>query len=294
MQLPLEREITGRAVELVDGFWLLATRHRGGGFSMFPEMNNRSFILRLIDQTTGQPCLVALNATDPKQSLAQVGRVCQQTGLALGYVISTSGAHHSYMGAWHQAFEAATLLLGAERVPRTANGKELLQLQRVQIMDAGDPLPMFRDQLEAVTFTGLLGAKEFASPTEGERDSTWRALAAMRRLATPTDHDDQLWVHHPASATVIAGENVAPYFSKRAHAKLSWLVRKTLACEKVKLSSHIWDPEAVARGWQTVTTWKATTMLGIHDGVTSGLQGDVPQYLRKAAQEAGQLALSHI
>lgn len=289
MPLPLERETTGKVVELADGFWLLATRHRGGGFSMFPEMNNRCFILRLLDQTTGLPCLAAFNATDPEQSLAEIAGLCQQTGLPLRYVVSTSSAHHSYMGAWHQAFETVTLLLGAERIPKTANGQRLLQLQRVQIMDPGDPLPMFGDQLQTATFTGLLGAKEYASPTDGDSDSTWPALQAMRLQVSPSEHYDQLWLHHLATATVIAGENIAPYYNQTAHAKLPWLLRRTLACERLTLSQHVWDRAAVARGWQVVTAWKATTMLGIHDGVTSRLRGDVASRLRKAALEAGQL-----
>ncbi len=156
-------------------------------------------------------------------------------------------------------------------------------------MDPGNPLPMFAGQLEAVTFTGLLGAREFASPTEGGKNSTLRALAAMRQLAAPTDHYDQLWVYHRASGTIVAGENLAPYVSAHAHDQMSFLLRKTLKREKLAIAKAIWDSEAVVRGWRAVTQWPASNLLGVHDAVGSGFHGDVAAALTQVAREAGQL-----
>ena len=43
------RETAGKAVEVWDGVWLLATRHRPGLSRHMFEINNRCFIFRLHD-----------------------------------------------------------------------------------------------------------------------------------------------------------------------------------------------------------------------------------------------------
>lgn len=287
--LTLDRETTGEAVEVFDGLWILATRHHGGGFSRFPEANNRAIILRLVDADTGRAGLVVVNATDPAQSFAPLHRLREQTGLEVSHVVSPSGGHHSFMGPWHDEFSAATLWLGAERIPRTANGARLLRRPRVALMDPADPLPQFRGQLDAMSFTGLLGPGEFESPTESGRDSLWATIKAMRQLVWPTDPYDELWLRHVASQTLIGGENLAPYFSRQAHAAMPWLVRRAIAPEVVTVTRKVADPQLVARTWAAVLAWPAKTLLGYHDSVGSGFVGDVPEALRRAAIAARQL-----
>lgn len=285
----ISRETSGQLAEVSDGFWLLSTRHRGGGFSLFPEVDNRAFVLQLTDSHHGREVLVVINATDPQQSFAQLDELSRQLGIPVAYVLSCGGAHHGYLAAWHGHYPKAQVLLSDERIPKTRNGKKLMQLQRVSTFDAHDPLPMFRHQLAAHSFTGLLGAREYPSPSDGDANSFVRAAAAMWQLARPTDHYDQLWLFHRASATTIAGENLAPYYSAAAHARLGWLLRQTLPCEQLKLATAIWDRDAVTRGWQTITRWKARQLLGVHDAVGSCFSGDVATALRKLATKAGQL-----
>ncbi len=287
--LALELEAPGVAAEVAVGFWVLATRHHGGGFTRFPEANNRSFVMRLVDG--GQAGLVLVNATDPAQSFAEVHRLCTETGLQLSHVVSPGGGHHSYMGAWHAEFPSAQLLIG-ERVATTSNGRGLLELDQVTVMDLADPLPMFAGQLDAHAFTGLLGPGEFDSPTEGKADSMWNLMKAMPKLLSSKEHYDDLWLRHVASNTVIAGENLAPWWSREAHAEMPYLVRKSVEAEVVtipKQGRKIWDAEQVATGWRTVSAWPATTLLHMHDTVGGGFVGDVPAALRAAALEAGEL-----
>src|SRR5439155_15231972 len=81
-------------------------------------------------------------------------------------------------------------------------------------MNADDPLPQFRGQLDAVLFTGLSGPPDMPTPPEGAPDTKLAMIKKMARFMTSPKKDpvDELWLHHPASGTVIAGENLAWYY----------------------------------------------------------------------------------
>ncbi len=284
-----EHEAPGRAVEFFEGLWVLATRHHGGGFSRLPEANNRAFILRLTDAETGQPGLLVLNATDPEQSFSELDRLRGETGLEVTHVVSCGAAHHAYLAAWHDRFPGARVLVG-DRVARLEQCRSVMERPGVSVMDPDDPFPSFRGQLDALSFTGLRGPAPYESPSNEGRDSWWATLGAMRRILLPTDAYDQLWVHHVASQTILAGENLAPYYTRAAHAELSLGLRWALSAETISIARTIHDRDAVSRSWERVVAWPARHLLGYHDCPGGGFVGDVPAALREVAARAGQLS----
>ena len=149
MDLTLASESFGKAAEVADGFWIIATRHRPGLSKRMFEVNNRCLVFRLKEAGGGQVLLVA-NAVDPAQSLDEVRRLERETGLAVGYVLSVGGGHHLHMDPWIEAFPGAKILLPPVRVPRTRHGRLLMQNARVATMNLDDPLPQFRGQLEQI------------------------------------------------------------------------------------------------------------------------------------------------
>src|SRR5438552_16542200 len=154
MPLQLDREAFGRAVEVADGFWIIATRHRPGFSKMNPEINNRILLFRLTEN--GQPVLVLVNGVDVS-AIPEVRRIEKETGLALRYIISPGGGHHLQLPAWRDEFTSATVLVCPVRVPHTPSAQKLMSGPRVKLLDAKDPLPQFRGQLDAVVFDGLYG-----------------------------------------------------------------------------------------------------------------------------------------
>jgi len=139
----LERETTGKAVEVSEGLWLLATNHHPGLSKHMVEINNRCFVFRLVDARVGAggPVLVVVNAVDPLVGIPEVRRLEHETGLAVRYIISPGGGHHLLLRPWHDQFTQAQVLVGPVRIPRTANGQTLMKLPRVSAMDLQDPLP---------------------------------------------------------------------------------------------------------------------------------------------------------
>src|SRR5262245_4341233 len=123
----LSAEAAGRAVPVFEGVWLIATRHRPGLSQHMFEINNRCFVFRLQDQRAGKPALVVVNAVDPAQAIPEVRRLERETGLPVSLIVSPGGGHHLHMSPWHAAFASATLLVGPERIPRTSNGRKLMQ-----------------------------------------------------------------------------------------------------------------------------------------------------------------------
>src|SRR5580765_8181042 len=135
----LSAETTGRAVPVFDGVWLIATRHRPGLSKHMFEINNRCFVFRLYDQKAGRSVLVVANAVDPAQAIPEVQRLERETAAPVAAIVSPGGGHHLHMAPWHAAFPSAKLLVGPERIPRTANGRKLMQLGRVETLSLDDP-----------------------------------------------------------------------------------------------------------------------------------------------------------
>src|SRR5262252_2160528 len=99
--LHLKRETYDRAVEIADGFWMLATRHRPGFMKMSAEVNNRCMIFRLRDG--GEEVLVVANGVDPR-AIPEVRRIERETRLAVRYLLSVGGGHHLLLPAWRDEF----------------------------------------------------------------------------------------------------------------------------------------------------------------------------------------------
>src|SRR5262245_18950450 len=167
----LQAETPAKAVPVFEGVWLIATRHRPGLSKHMFEINNRCFVFRLFDQQAQKPVLLVANAVDPEQAIVEVRRIERETGLPVTVILSPGGGHHLHMAPWQAEFTGATVLVGPERIPRTANGAKLMRLPRVKTMDRDDPLPQFRGQLEAVLFHGLVCPPDHRSAGEGAKDT---------------------------------------------------------------------------------------------------------------------------
>jgi hypothetical protein len=291
--IKIELETVGRAREVFDGFWIIATPHRPGLSKRMFEVNNRCLVFRLYDTPAGSSCLVVVNAVDPAAAIPEVRRLERETGLPVRYVISPGGGHHLHMPAWHAAFAGARVLLCPVRVPGTANGRKLLEQPRVELMNLEDPLPQFRGQLDAVLFHGLVGPADSRSPAEGGSDSLFGMMKGMVHLMTSRAPADELWLHHAASGTVIAGENLAWFYPKAAYDAQPMMARSMLKPDKVwiwTMARKVGDAGTVAACWRRVLAWPARTVMSFHDVVgTAGGTGDAQAALRAAVEASGQL-----
>jgi hypothetical protein len=291
--LKLELETFGQAREIFDGVWIIATRHRPGLSKRVFECNNRCLVLRLFDAAAGASCLVVVNAVDPQQAIPEVRRLERETGLPVRYVISPGGGHHLHMPAWHAAFTSARVLLCPVRAPKTANGRKLLELPRVEVMRLEDPLPQFRGQLDAVIFHGLVGPADGRSPGEGGPDSLLAMMKTMREVMRASTPADELWLYHAPSGTVLAGENLAWFYPRDAYRAEGFMARQMIKPDKLwvwTMPRRVADAATVASCWRRVLAWPARTVMTFHDVVgTAGSTADGQAALRAAVEASGQL-----
>ncbi|HXT99569.1 MAG TPA: hypothetical protein VN903_01165 [Polyangia bacterium] len=289
----LSTETTGRAVPVFDGVWLIATRHRPGLSKHMFEINNRCFVFRLLDHKSGRTSLLVANAVDPAQAIPEVHRLERETGLPVTAIVSPGGGHHLHMAPWHAAFPGATLLVGPERIPRTANGRKLIEMGRVETMSLDDPFPQFRGQLEAVVFHGLGGPADHQSAAEGARDTRFAHMTRMFKFMTAKQNDpvDELWLHHVPSQTVIGGENLTWYYPKAALRGAPFMLKSMIKPDQVTIMTmarKVAAPDKVAACWRRILSWPCRTLLTYHDVPGSGFVGDGRAALAAAVDRARQ------
>ena len=290
----LELETIGKAVEVAEGFWIIGTRHRPGLSKHMFEINNRCLVFRLQDQSLGRPVLVVVNAVDPLLAIPEVRRLEHETGLPVRYIISPGGGHHLQVEPWHQQFTQAQVLFGPVRVPFTAHGKELMKLPRVSTMDLRDPLPQLRGQLEAVLFNGLVGPADHQSPGEGARDTKLGFYARMVKFMTGRQDMpvDELWLHHVPTGTVIAGENLAWYYTAETLKGQPFMLRSMVKADRLfiwDMARKVGDAAAVKESWQRILAWPARTLMTYHDPATVAFTGDYQGALTEAVRAAKQI-----
>ena len=290
MTIELSREEVGRAAQVADGFWIIATKHSPGGSKAFPQINNRCLVFRLVEN--GSPLLLVINGVEPA-AISEVKRLERETGLGVRYVLSPGGGHHVLMPPWATAFPNASVLVGPTRIPRTASGKKLLAMPRVATFDPDRVLPQFAGQLEFVSFRGLFGAPDHVSPGEGGRDGLLMMLnlmfAMMFRMKDPVD---ELWAFHVPTQTVIGGENLGWMYPKATHAQLPRMVKGMVTPDSVYLfndARKVADAKLVDACWRAVLKWPASTVLTYHDPAGYGFHGDGRAAIEAAARASGQL-----
>jgi hypothetical protein len=288
--IDLTRERPGAMTEVFDGFWVLSTMQLTNGSKWFPATNSRTLVFRLQDK--GTPVLVVVLAVEPA-AIPEVRALADSTGLPVTYVISPSGRRHLFMRQWHDAFPGAQILLCPTRTPRTANGKALMELERVSTMNPDDPLPQFEGQLDAVLFRGLSTLPDSLSPIEGGPDSLWTTMKAAFRTKTGRNNDpvDDLWLRHAASSTVIGGENLGWMYPADVLRQQPIMLRAVVKPDAVYIVTDarpVADPTVVAGCWDRILSWPARTLISYHDAPGYSRQNGCQEELRQAVVNVNQ------
>jgi hypothetical protein len=288
-EIHLDRETWNRAVEVADGFWIIATHHRPGFSAMNPDINNRCLIFRLRDGESGKPVLVVANGVDPAV-IPEVRRLERETGLDVRYILSAGGGHHLMLPVWRDEFVKATILVGPERIPRTPSARKLMEGGRVQVMDPERPLPQFEGQLEAVVFRGLFGVRDHRTPYEGGPQGTFFSM--MKMMMSVDDPVDELWLSHPETGTIIGGENLGWILSAKTLKTFPFILRMMMKADTVYIQDaarKVADRERVAACWRQILGWGGQTLLGYHEPPGEAFFGDVRTTLSHAVKSARQL-----
>ena len=291
-EIHLDREVWNRAVEVADGFWVVATHHRPGFSKTSPDVNNRCMIFRLRDGETGRPVLVVANGVDPT-AIPEVRRIERETGLDVRYILSVGGGHHLMLPAWRDEFTKATVLVGPERVPRTPSARRLMEGGRVSVMNGDDPLPQFAGQLDAVLFRGLLGFRDHPTPYEGGPQATF--LRMMKAMMSIDDPVDELWLRHAESGTIVGGENLGWILSEKTVKTFPLMLRMMMKADTVYIQDKarkVADREQVAASWRRILKWEGHTLLGYHEPPGEAFVGNVRATLTEAVKAVRQLPAS--
>jgi hypothetical protein len=290
--LHLEREAFGKAAEVFDGFWIIATRHRPGLSKHMFEINNRCLVFRLNDAGAG-PVLVVFNAVDPDDAVGEVRRIEQQTGLVVRYIISPGGGHHMMLEPWHDAFPGAKVLVGPVRIPRTSHGKKLMKIPGFSTMDLANPLPQFKGQLDAILFHGIYGPDDRQAPGEGAPDTKLGFFKGMLHVMTHVkDRIDELWIHHVPSGTVVGGENLGWFYTAEALRKEPFMFRQMIKPDKIwiqEMARKVFDAKAVEDCWRQILAWPARTVMTYHDPPTITYRGNARAALAEAVKAVRQI-----
>ena len=212
------REDWDKAAEIADGAWVIATRHNPG-LAGGLELNNRTFVFRL-KNAAGEEQLLSFGCGNAA-TIEAIKELEDESGLKLGWVIGNGGSHHLFLELWYQSFPDARVLVPAQRVPHTKNGKELAQkyVDRWELMHGPKPKQLvdeFGDQIDCVIFDQLLANKEPDATTgvaqdhraKGNKLSGFGRLKLFSKISKDfSQPNDEVFFFHRATGLVIAGHN---------------------------------------------------------------------------------------
>lgn len=281
-------------VEFFDGCWVIANRHCPG-LNHAMELNNRTFVFRLREKSSGREVLVVFGHADGR-AIDAVKALETQTGLEAAWIIGNGGGHHLFLDLWYEAFPKARILVPAMRIPHTANGKALSQKypDRWELMHGPRPkvLDEFGDQIDLAIFdqlhqykdeTSIAGgsAKDHASPP-----SNVGGFSLLKRMGPMmkdmSQRNDEVFLFHRAAGLAIAGHNFqlsfipkgykpAPRFKMKAggfpmNLMMSMMMPKGGFKSTLEMMpSPIADPAVHAATWERVLDWDFRAWTSAHD-----------------------------
>jgi hypothetical protein len=145
-----------------------------------------------------------------------------------------------------------------------------------------------------VLFNGLVGPPDHQSPGEGAPDTKFGFLRRMAKFMTSPMKSavDELWLHHVPSGTVIAGENLAWYYTAATLKGQPFMLRTMVKADRLfiwDMARKVGDAAAVAESWRRILAWPARTVMTYHDPVTVAFTGDCRGALEAAVRAAKQI-----
>jgi hypothetical protein len=161
---------------------------------------------------------------------------------------------------------------------------------RVSVMDGDDPLPQFKGQLDAVLFRGLFGVRDHRTAFEGGKEATM--LGMMKLMMSIDDPVDELWLRHPATETVVAGENLGWILSEKSVKTFPLMMRMMMKANTVYVQDKarkVADAARVAASWDEILKWPGRTLMGYHEPPGEAFVGDARSALAGAARAVRQL-----
>jgi hypothetical protein len=132
------------------------------------------------------------------------------------------------------------------------------------------------------------------TPPEGLADTKLNMVKKMAKFMTMPKKDpvDELWLHHPASGTVIAGENLGWHYRKADLRGEPFMIRSMVKPDRVYLFTmprRVGDAAMVAEHWRRILAWPCRTLMTYHDPTTVAFVGDGRAALEAAVKEARQI-----
>jgi len=103
-------------------------------------------------------------------------------------------------------------------------------------------------------------------------------MKSMRKVMRARTPADELWLHHVASSTVVAGENLAWFYPRAAYRGRGFMARQMVKPDKLwvwTMPRRVGDADTVAACWRRVLAWPARAVMTFHDVVgTAGSTSD--------------------
>jgi hypothetical protein len=167
-----------------------------------------------------------------------------------------------------------------------------MQGPRVTALDASNPLPQLEGQLELVVFDGLYGFPDMRTSFEGRKERFYDMLRMMKEMMSLRSPVDEIWLYHPATETVIAGENLNWILSEETLATFPMMMKMMFKANTIMIQDKarkVADPERVAKHWKAILAWKSRTLMGYHERPGEAFFGDGQAALAEAVKRAGQL-----
>jgi hypothetical protein len=138
----------------------------------------------------------------------------------------------------------------------------------------------------------LYGFPDMKTPFEGKKEGFFTMFSMMKEMMSLRTPDDELWLHHVPTGTVIGGENLGWILSERTVKGFPFMMRSMMKANTVYVNDKarkVSDAAVVSDCWKRVLAWPGRTLMGYHEPPGEAFVGDVQSELARAAKQVRQL-----
>jgi len=200
---------------------LWSERHKAGGASFFPDMNNCGFIYHVTNEFGVKHLL--LNGIPGPSCIPKVQKIEKDTGLELTLIVLSGDFHHMAMKNWLDAYPQVEVVHSALKFPTTRNGMAILEnpdyKARIELVTGPDfpSLKQYEDVVQFYGFDQFYVSSDKPWMSKDAQNKTKAGLMGFMENFMQTKPDQKflcVWTYHVPSKQLVYEHNFDMFVTK--------------------------------------------------------------------------------
>ncbi|CAB9517999.1 expressed unknown protein [Seminavis robusta] len=229
--------------EAADSVYVLSEPHAfGGNKHLFPTVNNRGFIFKVVKKGDTHEHLLMVGIPG-LACIPKAKKVEEASGLKLELIVGSGDFHHMAMADWLKEFPDVKIVHSALKFPTTRNGKKILENEewkaRLELVEGPDfpSLEPYSDTLKFFGFNQCLTPPDAPFTPPDIHTPTKLTLFQYLKNVSKLEATERMlcvWAYHVPTKQLVYEHNMDFFLSKAKVSEFPFPLKYVFPKEKLQ------------------------------------------------------------